>query len=194
MFRQCFSICVVSVGLTISAEASENHERNLNWWDIAKETATSGGSNIKDTITDKVDDTKNNITNTVTDTVTDKTSGIIDQKDDIQKQIENGTALAKDQVEFFKGKIEEAYIAYERIIAIFGDIKARVLHAKDSVMGFEQNLKKAYENEKGNILAVWIGSAILSFILTTAAFLTWMLHLDKMDKKRIEVLEQIYGK
>ena len=194
MFRQCFSICVVSVGLTISAEASENHERNLNWWDIAKETATSGGSNIKGTITDKVDDTKNNITNTVTDTVTDKTSGIIDQKDDIQKQIENGTALAKDQVEFFKGKIEEAYIAYERIIAIFGDIKARVLHAKDSVMGFEQNLKKAYENEKGNILAVWIGSAILSFILTTAAFLTWMLHLDKMDKKRIEVLEQIYGK
>ena len=161
---------------------------------MAKDTVDSGGSNIKDTITDKVDDAKNSATNTVTDTITDKTSGIVDKKDEIQKQIEDGTALAKDQIDFFKGKIDEAYTAYERIIAIFNDIKARVLHAKDNIMGFEANLKKAYEREKGDILAVWIGSAILSLILTSAAFLTWMLHLDKMDKKRVAVLEQIYGK
>ena len=41
MIRQCFSISVVSLALIISAEASQNHERNLNWWDTAKDTATN---------------------------------------------------------------------------------------------------------------------------------------------------------
>lgn len=52
-------------------------------------------------------------------------------------------------------------------------------------MGFENNLKEAYERERADILAVWIGSAILSLILTSAAFLAYMYYLDKGDKKRI---------